>query len=101
MHSELSVVVVPDLTSTYGESLRKCIDGAATAAKNAIVGGACIRNIHKQGCANDSRVSTAEGSIAKANGMIRSTISSGKESDLLFGNNLREAWRAIKPLFRR
>lgn len=102
MNSVLGDVVMPNLTSTYGVSLRKCIDGAAGAARSAVAGGESIRWLHSQGCANNSRLSTISGTVAVADQMIRSTFPNDKDDDtLLFGNNLRDTWRKLRPLFRK
>jgi hypothetical protein len=79
--------------------LSKNIDESEEEARLVVQSGEPIREIHSHGNLNASRESTYEGARAVADHLVKH-VTLGEPKERLFGEHIREAIAAFRPLWR-
>jgi len=80
--------------------LKKNIGESEEEAHLVVESGEPVREIHGQGNLNDSRESTYEGARAVADYLAK-RVTLGEPKERLFGQHIREAIAAFRPLWRK
>jgi hypothetical protein len=81
--------------------LRENIQQADSLVGSFLAGGDIVRACHAKGSTNSSPASTADGTVAAAEVIADSIYHVGDTGEPMFGNTIRRAINAFRPLFRK